>query len=433
MPEVTELLERLADRPPWEPAPVGAIRARARRRRQRRQRRSTVALGLAAIVAVVAGFVVVRDGGEGDVEVRTTPTSSPPNGPTLTESIGPLSLNPSSGLRDGDTIELTYFRDPGGELVATQCAAEVLEFTDQEPGDVAGIPTDWCGTVFHLRSPAGRPDLTMEVTRIQRSPAGDVDCASAPGRCVVMEGPGFVGRHFAPLVFAEGLPPVADPTLRLERPGDDLADGEVVRVVGSHFPASAGEVQLVQCVGRADEVLDGTSDPCDVARSTWVPVADDGTFTTEVRVFRDVVTSDSLSGPGPWTACEPCLLVAGDARLPLDVTATDEPVHPTMRITSPGPYQPGERVQIEGEGFQAGQEVAISWCPGETRDICQFAGQGSVTADAGGRFLVDDFPLPGTGPLSASCPTRPGACVLTWAPALEGIPSLISIPLDLSG
>jgi hypothetical protein len=253
---------------------------------------------------------------------------------------------------------------------------------------------------------------------------------------VVMEGPGFVGRHFVPLRFAGGLPPVASPTLHLEGgAGDDLRDSEVVRVVGQRFPAAAGEVVLEQCVGRADEALDGAGGQCDLARPVRVPVAADGSFTATVQVFREVVTPASLAAPGrgPWTACEPCLLVAGDARLPLDVSATDDPIHPTMHIAPSGPHQPGQRVRVEGEGFQAGQEVGISWCIGQALDACQFAEEGFTTADPDGHFVVDDLPLPGDGPLSAPCTTGPGACTLTWAPSSEGSPSLVGIPLDLSG
>lgn len=461
MPDVTELLERLAEQPPSTPLPVDEIRARARHRRQRHRRRvaSASGLGVVMVVALAVAGVRVLDRSAPEVGTGGSGVEPAPEAPTLVESRGGLALTPAGGLDDGDPVALSLDPDPGGEVVATQCAAEVLDFTDEGRDETAGsrsrqqpreparlLPTDFCGSTFYLRSPAGRPDLTMEVSRLQRTPSGEVDCASAPGRCVVMVGDGPVGDRFAPLVFAEDLAPVPPPTLELEGVDGPVEDGQLVRVVGRDFSRSRGdEVEVMQCIGEAGDTFDdspvgrGGDDPlarCDLARTVTAPLAPDGTFTTEVRVFREIVTYESVAAQpdAPWAACEPCVLVAGDTPLPIEVVGSGEPIRPTLEITPGGSHRPGQRVQVEGAGFQPGQEVGISWCPAGSWEACQFPDEGFTATGEDGRFTVDGYPLPAADQsLGGTCTSQPGACVLAWAPSADGAPPTVTIPLDLSG
>jgi Neocarzinostatin family len=256
-----------------------------------------------------------------------------------------------------------------------------------------------------------------------------------------------VSYRLAPLVFDRGLPPAPTPTLTFVggAPGagaeggrpETFEDGEVVQVAGRGFPASLHSIQVTQCIARPGASYDGNG-PCDTARTASVPVGADGTFTAEIRVFREIAPLDTATGSGRlrWTACDPCALVVGIDRLPgaatlpveVEVAATGDPVRPTLRLVPGGPHQPGQRVRVEGEGFQIGQEVGVASCIAGSWQACGYREEGFPHADAEGRVAIDGYPLPDTAP----CPSRPGACVLAWLPSIEGAAPGLTIPLDLS-
>jgi hypothetical protein len=118
----------------------------------------------------------------------------------------------------------------------------------------------------------------------------------------------------------------------------------------------------------------------------------------------------------------------GAATLPVEVAAAGDPVRPTLRLVPGGPHRPGQRVRVEGEGFQIGQYVGVPSCIAGSWQACGYPDEGFAHADAEGRLAIDDYPLPDTAP----CPSRPGACALAWFPYFDGVPPDLTIPLDLS-
>lgn len=435
MPDVIELLERLAETPPALPRPPDELRTRATHRRRRRQRRRTVAGAAVALATVLVAVVLVVQ--EDDrPRVSSGPPTAPTSGlsdtpPTLDQAIGGLTVSPSTGLRDGDTVTLELDPDPGGELVASQCVAEVLEFADAEQGDITGTPAEWCGPTYNLRSPAGRSDLTVPVTRLQRAGGQNfVDCTDQPGRCVLMvddmttsRRPGHVGTRFAPLDFEQTnwLP---RGEVRLVDVDEPIADGALVEVEVEGMTPNATST-LVQCTGPAEE-------ECDQARPSMEITADaSGRVNTELRIYHDIWTSTA----GDWTACEPCLLTTQtnpelSDTATVDVEATDDPIHPALSIVEDPPYAPGQTVTVEGEGFQTGQQVGLGWCRGGVPASCTYPGEWPTVGDDG-RF-TSEYTLP-SATAAADCIATPGRCAIAWGPSQEGAPMLVELPIDLSG
>lgn len=403
MPEITQLLEGLADRPPCPPTPVSVIRTRARQRRQARQRRTFAAVGVGLMAVIVAaGAVVVRL--DRDANVSITQTTVPPGA-------GGLTLTPSTGLRDGDSVTLALDPAPDGEAIAVQCAAGVIDATAQDaPG--------WCGPEIRLQVTDGPTDRTIVVNRLQRTPDGPIDCADAPGACVVMvTGAGTTSRRYAPLTFADAGP-LPTPSLQLAGVDVDgpIEDGRRVRVEADGLPAGV-EVRLRQCVAFPDD----HDRMCDVGRGLRTHTDTTGFVGVGIRLFHDIENVE-----GDWVACEPCFLEltappADPILLAVELAATATPIHPELRS------RPGEELTIEGSGFQVDSEVKLAICATAQVDVCQ-SPDGGLSTDASGEFgLV-------WGGARHECTDPRGECSVVWF-TQEGVPPVLSVPLppELSG
>jgi hypothetical protein len=405
---------------------VEARRGRPRGLARWPRRRRVAAAVVVAVVALAAAGVAVAAlaGGDGDGGVVAgrdgageRPGGQPPG----------LELGPATGLADGDVVTLRPADDPGGELVARQCGREVAD------GD--GAPGEWCGrTEYLLRSPAGRPDLTMPVARALATPQGTLDCGEEAGRCVVAlrpadAGPGAGDRPewSAGLAFGPA-PPAQGPALAVDgRP----RNGDAVTVSGTGYPAG-DRLLLRQCLGE------DASAPCDQARVASVAVGDDGSFEAPF-----VVSAEALTGEG-WQPCEPChLQTLGDlsaatASGPLTVEAAGEPVRPAVSVAGAPPHAPGAAVTIEGTGFQAGAAgIAVGTCavppgtasgdvPAGGPPACGYPPAGFVeeapTAD--GTFRIEGYPLP---PAGAPCLAAGSRCALAWYPEDGGPAAFVTL------
>ena len=163
-------------------------------------------------------------------------------------------------------------------------------------------------------------------------------------------------------------------------------------------------------------------------------------------VFHDV----GLGLEGPlvrWQACAPCELQvegqwSGRVAAPIGLAPTATAIRPGITVVPEGPYQPGQRVRVEGHGFQPPGEgpdeapVLLAWCrTGGTVDECLHPSVGVLVVDAGGGFVVEGVPLPGADVVlfGVTCAEVPGGCSLAWRDSQMGAALGQQVPLDLSG
>jgi hypothetical protein len=450
MPDVLDALAPLAGRPPRDPPPVAEIRARARERRRRRQRRR--AGGAAVVLALVLGgtALALRPDHRSTVTIRPSgPTTTAPDGPARTSVTpdGLVVLDAPAGLRldaDGplaahDRVRATLLDDPGGELFVLQCAAGIVDVPESRRAGAL----DRCGPLTSTR-PAGAPaaPVTIEVGRRLALPAGDLDCAAAPGVCVVAVRPTAGGdQHdrFAPLTFAGG--PLVVPSVSVAGGGAPLADGEPVAVTGTGF-APHERLFLRQCLAGGD---------CDATgRARAVQADGSGGFTTDMLVFHDVGLGLDTAGPlVRWQPCAPCELRvdrqgwSGHSAAAVALAPTATPIRPGIALAPAGPYQPGQRVRVEGHGFQPPGDgpddvppLVLAWCrTGGTADECLQPSVDAPVVDADGGFVVEGVPLPGADVVlfGVTCAEVPGGCSLAWRDSQLGAALGQQVPLDLSG
>ncbi|MBK5221732.1 MAG: hypothetical protein JJE52_02430 [Acidimicrobiia bacterium] len=177
-------------------------------------------------------------------------------------------------------------------------------------------------------------------------------------------------------------------------------------------------------------------DRCDMARFSTLTADVNGEISAPLALFREILTYEG------WQPCEPCVLVASGWRQPnavaaVVVEADGTSARPTVRIVPVGPYESGQRVRVEGEGFGPGVgSTEVGWCafrtdqpetevqgdPSFGHAACAYPTEGfGLVADADGRFVVDGYPLPDGGVRGFSCLDPAISCGLAWHPG-EGTP-----------
>lgn len=440
------------------------------RRPRRAQRWPAIAAAAVAVLGITAGVLATQHRGDGNGGTASKTTNQ--NGPTV--KIGPQSpidgkasmmlpvtVTPSTGVHDGDTVQLHGEGFvPGEELGVVMCAVE------------AGAPVhqgiDACdigGYVSAKASAAGTVDTSFPVRRvISAGTMGRIDCAASPRRCVV--GVGAMADYDrsggAPISFDESLAPLGKPMFRAT-PATGLADGEGVVLHGTGF-ASNAPYRVRQCTDRgvcadltvpAMSGFEGTGLTEDGSVVTPRTMDGAGNLSVTVHVQR-YIAGDLYSGgePGQETDCaaEACTLSvsvdtpAGAALDPDPVALGFDPALPS----SPRPVMsasPTDGLQVGGVVTVsiAGAKPATSWmllqcadAPGgtcqEVVDAALLHSQLTTDADGGGQLQVpvvasprcgstDGCPLPAG--ISASCASlagqpAAGSCLLRLIPA-EGL------------
>jgi hypothetical protein len=233
---------------------------------------------------------------------------------------------------------------------------------------------------------------------------------------------------------------------------EPIVDGQTVTVAGRGFRPDA-EVHLRQCAPAG----------CDDWRAPVPVTADgDGRCTAQMIAYRDIATGRGTEPADPltpdWFACSPCQLQAtatsaasatprpddahaARAAVPISVASSSsaaEPLHPNIRITTPGPHRTGQRVAIEGSGFQPDPEglgVTVAYCPAGAQRAEECGGGpelGDLAIGPDGRFAIESFELPTTDANlgGTRCTDESGACVITWLLTTPG-PLPLGTPLDL--
>jgi hypothetical protein len=451
------LLERLApevdEDAAWEALSQRIVRGR-------RRRGALVGAAACAVAALgLAGVLVAVDDDRATVEVGTAPTTPVVDAPTTASAPAPdvasttappstsptpsvtagewiqhaLVATPARDLDDGQRVLLAMDPDPGGEVVARLCTSEAIG---------AANPSPWCDpTHVSLRSPAGRPDLAIEVARvIATDQLGLVDCAAAVGRCAVVvwttQDTSRATAYAAPIAFRTELPPIPVPALAMS--DSTVTDGDAVTVTLSGFRPGE-DVVVGQCpvaaAGATDASISDTTITCDMGRIRHVVPAADGTVTMRWIVGREVLTYDG------WVPCDPCSLTASSirvGRVAVDLVVLDDgaPTRPAVRIVEPGPHAAGAVVTIEGTGFQAGPiDFEIGWCNlGSSIDRdCAYPQEGFGIAVGDDGTFSHRFPLPDDRWAATSeCVGTGSTCVLSWYPG-EGSPPAFATPFAVTG
>lgn len=437
-----EEIGRFGDRPPLPPRGLGEIEQQAAGRR-RRKRLAGAGLAAACVLAValVAGSLVGGDEGQ-HVQVVDEPTTTLSTEPAPAPIRNPT-VTPSTGLVDGQVVIVSGIGDRESAGVA-QCASEAISSSD---------PAAWCDDTQPRTWGVGSVELT--VAQIIDTANGPIDCAENTRRCIV----GIrtsIGDTVVRISF-DGAPdppdeePVellGDPVIEISAP--TVTDGGRIEVRGSGF-APDHMLVLSQCQGTVAEDWDDWRLPhsrCDNARSAALTADPDGAWTAPYLGYAEIQTYDG------WAPCDPCVLVVTGYRhvsavTTLTVTTDGAPIRPEVRIVPEGPYESGQRVRLEGSGFQtgaSGSSLRTGWCAFRTDSpeteiqgdhnygytTCAYPSETAfgVPTDELGRFVVDNFPLPsgafGHG-LSGDCADPELRCGLAWHPGEGTLPVFVTL------
>jgi hypothetical protein len=348
----------------------------------------------AASVVLLAGAVALLSGDDGGREVLDT---DPDRAERLLEDAAltltpagprdgkdslmlPVTAEPATGLREGDTITVRGEGFVPGESVGiVQCAIEAAQ--PGRGGVGAGVDACNIGRFEQVTADdEGVATGTFPVYRaLSTSIAGTVDCAASPERCIVAMGAlsdydrsGGTAISFDP----EGLTPLELPTLEAA-PAEGLADGDRILVTGTgHRPGALVHLELCSLdpstcwmVGEQVEMDDGPDCP----ECSWFEYglrADaDGTIAGDVEVWRYLP-----GAPGSYVDCavSTCVLRASGSDLPpapvpLGFDGGGEP--PTGSVLDVTPslgVATGDEVEVMGAGFAPGSQVHLQLCATRT-------------------------------------------------------------------
>jgi hypothetical protein len=343
------------------------------------------------------------------VPTTTTPTgtTAPDGGAPVAQTTPAVTVTPSTGLLNFQTVTLSGTGFTPGVLVGwAQCK-------NNASGTAADCDTGNTGTATPDGSGAFSTPFTVH--RILHTANGTVDCASAPATCNL--GAGTVTQPSAesagvPLTFDPNAPLPPPATLEVN-PAIGLHDGDAVAVSGSDYLPSS-QVAIVQCSVPA------SASTCQTL--LLLPADATGSFATQVIVHRVVATppfgaTDCAAAPGT------CQLTAVSLADYYDYAA-----HVDLAFDPSGPPPPGEvtvtpdtdlvqfqSVSLAGSGFNPSAGVQIVECRADATSPGDCV-QGSmfVSTSATGTFTTPvvvrrvlhlesgDF----------DCASAPGACTL---------------------
>jgi hypothetical protein len=378
-------------------------------------------LAVAAAVALLAGTVVVinqqaDDGRERvdldedgealpDVELGVLRPLGPHDGKDSIQL--PVTATPSTGLHDGDEVEVsTPGFEPGERVGIVQCAKEAGGDSPEVRGGIDGCNI---GNVQYANADdQGVATGSIAVRRVLTTPlTGTVDCAAEANRCIVAMGAlsdydrsGGHGIEFAP-----GGPPVEVPTVTVT-PADNLADGDVVHVEADGLVAGS-VTSLTVCssdpavcwqTGERIEVTYEDGEDSFVGWQWGLQVDDTGHLEGDVPVWR------FLPGPEPGTYAD-CAVSRCSLRLdgelapptvPLHFTPGGEgPVAPGLSVEPADGLAVGDQVVVRGRGFTVGSQLSVSLCaapagtPAPMWVSCGSTGESQVRVDDDGTFRLD--------------------------------------------
>lgn len=356
------------------------------------------------------------------VEAARAPLGFDPDGPLAPPPT--LTVSPSDGLTDGQTVTLSGAGVLGDYVEVLQCTA---------------VPSGWedCDqeTFGYVEAPGGTFETSQRVFAVISTGAGDVDCRAAESCVLIATTGSFAPGETAtvPLVFDPAAPLLPAPTLTVT-PSADLVDGEVVRVEGSGFVRvpEGWPVQLYQCAPGP------TSDRCRQAGDDYVFVDGDGGFALDVPVTARVPVPDGQYDCR--TSADPCVLVAtpsspdssraGVAELSFDPDGALLP-DPVIELSPVGSLGDFTDVTVTGTGFTPGGRATVEVCrTGATGGPCDVQNGESPRADATGAIetAIAVFAVSGGESLGSELDCRqPPGCEVVAADRARGVTTRVPL------
>ncbi|MGK2947440.1 MAG: neocarzinostatin apoprotein domain-containing protein [Acidimicrobiales bacterium] len=400
-------------------------------------------LAVAAAIALLAGSMALleRDDGTDGLDADLTlPDLEPgvltPLGPRdgLDSIRLPLTVEPATGLADGQTVSVSAAGFVPGESVGiVQCAKLT---PDQGPDARSGAEACDIGRYEPVTADAeGVASGTFDVVRLLTTPAtGTVDCAAHVERCAVAMGAiadydrsGVQSVDFD----REGLPAIElDLPTVTASPTEGLSDGTTVRLQaegltpGDRLAVSVCAVDPSGCwdVGGLGE---GEVQDHDGSYLYGLPVDDQGRVDAEVQVWQYLPVAD-MSGRYIDCAVSECVLrfsgqtVPGPVPLAF-VSGGEGPVAGQLGVEPATGLAPGDVVAVAVAGLRPDTEVWFELCAhpvGQPEMLFTCASQqDDVLRTDGDGGLVTGFRIPDLGgtevPVGGGlvCGETPGTCV----------------------
>ena len=341
-------------------------------------------LAVAAAAALLVGAVAVTSGDDSSRVRVDLDEALPDVEPGLLRPLGPrdgrdsiqlpLTVEPSTGLRDGQAVTVSANGFVPGESVGlVQCAKEAGGETAETRGGIDGCLID--PYVSLTADEDGSVTGQYEVRRVLTTPlTGTVDCAAEANRCIVAMGAlndydrsGGHGIEFAP-----GGEPVVIPVVTVT-PTDGLADGDVVHITADHLtPDSFVTIEVCSSdpsacwqTGKLTTVEHDEMGQDYTEHLIGLPADAAGHLEGDIPVWRYLPGGE----PGTYVDCaiSRCSLRLSGATAPPTVPLSfnpggEGPEAPTLAVDPSDGLAPGDEVTVRGVGFAPGGQVWVSLC-----------------------------------------------------------------------
>jgi hypothetical protein len=252
-------------------------------RRRREVRQARVGAGLVVMAAALIGWALFSSGGfagpDGDPNREVADSNRDgrtdkdrevlqqlPAGPIDGKASWrlPVLLEPQSGVAEGDTVTL-YGRgfEPDESLGIVHCTAEAdVDNAGVNACDLGTAQSTFGHVQYATASSDGTVVAHVEVRRFITTPGqGEVDCASAPERCIIaVAAVANYDRSGGSYIQFDAAPDFPDPQATLS-PAGELIPGQQVQVQLTQWPAKRA-TRVQQCIeDQCEDLLDGKAGP----------------------------------------------------------------------------------------------------------------------------------------------------------------------------
>ncbi len=313
--------------------------------------------------------------------------SSTPAGPSIT-------VSPSTGLKNGDTVTITGSGfTPGDSLYALECLATATSAAGCNAAGATPITANSDGTL---------PSTTFKVTTGTIGTGTCGTSASDLSGCVISVSNATAGdAAHAAITFAA----IAGPSITVS-PSTGLKNGDTVTITGSGFTAG-DSLYAVQCLATATSAAG-----CNAAGATPITANSDGTLpSTTFKVTTGTIgTGTCGTSASDLSGCVISVsnATAGDAAHAAITFAAL--TGPTITVSPSTGLKNGETVTITGSGFTPGDSLYALECLATATSAagCNAAGATPITANSDGTLPSTSFKVT-TGTIGT------GACGTTAA------------------